>query len=39
MEGKRFDVEAFAELSSFNDDIIELVTHVESLKTKYDKNL
>ncbi|CAC5407312.1 unnamed protein product [Mytilus coruscus] len=39
MEGKRFDVEDFADLSSFNDDILQLVTNVESLKKKYDKNL
>lgn len=39
MEGKRFDVEDFDDLSSFNEDILNLVTNVESLKKTYHTNL
>lgn len=41
MEGKKFDVdyEDFTDLSSFNADILDLVTNVESMKKIYDNNL
>lgn len=41
MEGEKFDVdhEDFTDLSSFNADILDLVTNVESMKKIYDNNL
>ncbi|XP_063416074.1 centrosome-associated protein CEP250-like [Mytilus trossulus] len=39
MEGKKLNVEDFDDLSSFNEDILNLVTNLESLKKTYHKNL
>ncbi|CAG2212433.1 unnamed protein product [Mytilus edulis] len=40
-EGNKFDIdhEDFTDLSSFNADILDLVTNVESMKKIYDNNL